>query len=346
MELGVISFRNAASFRNQAQLLCKRARQEGYEVKDLTLQDVTVGPPKHRFDKFIAIIPLWPRYIFDIKRVCAFGTRQHLVYGPVDGPFQMNLGLFQVMKGINLCTPSQWCADMIRRSSGHSALVCPHGIDPKDFTFSQDRIEGQRKVWLEGSKADTVLFANLNPIHRKGFPHLCQAIGKLYEAIGDKFLFILHTRLSLARKLYERIDKVPCLRIEDTYNTLPFRAVALKTVAADIYVNPSHQEGFGLPILESMAANTCLVTPEYAPITEFVTDKEAFLFPITRVKEEKWNNGFLAQLHMYSVTALADAMQQAIENPKLRKEKAAAAYERSKAYDYQTVYSKLIKMCG
>jgi len=346
MEMGVVSMRNAASFRNQADLIVKIARQKGFGVKDLTLAEACVGPPKYRFDKLIALIPLWPRYLFDVLRLTAWMSKAHVIYGPVDGPYQLNIGLFKIMRNMTLCAPSRWCAEMIRKSTEQPCLYNPHGIDHKDFVFSEDRIEGQRKTWLKGKSERTILFANLNPIHRKGFPHLCRAIGLLYERLGEKFLFVLHTGLKPALKLYPKLNKTPCLVIEDSFNTLPFRAIALKTVAADIYVNPSLQEGFGLPVLEAMTGKTVVVTSDAPSVNELVGDNEAFVFPITKVREEKWNNGFLAQLHEYEPSSLADAMERAITDKKGRETKVAAAYQKSLKYDYRTVYSRLIELCA
>ncbi|MBA7595171.1 hypothetical protein ES703_02130 [subsurface metagenome] len=345
MELGIIALRGPASFRNQAELISKAARAEGYGVIDLDLASAVAGPPRWKWDKFIALIPLWRRYLMDMVRFTAWISRTHLIYGPVDGPFQMNIGLFQIMKNMNFCAPSKWCARMITQSAEVPCSAVPHGIDHTNFKFSEDRVEAQRKVWLDGKKDKTILFSNLTPLHRKGFPHLCKALGILHERLGSKFLMVLHTSLKTAKKHYPNLEKTPCLKIEDTYNTLPFRAIALKTVAADIYVNPSLQEGFGLTILEAMAAKTVVVTSDAPAVNELVSDKEGFIFPITTVKQEKWANGAIAHLHEYKPQSLADAMERAITEKALRKEKAAVAYQKSLSYDYRKVYHDLIALC-
>jgi len=77
-------------------------------------------------------------------------------------------------------------------------------------------------------------------------------------------------------------------------------------------------------------------------MNEIVNEKEAWLFPYTHIKEEKWDNGSIAQLHEYEPEMLAETMQYAIENEVGSQEKAEAAYKKSLEYDYRKVYSKLV----
>ena len=79
-------------------------------------------------------------------------------------------------------------------------------------------------------------------------------------------------------------------------------------------------------------------------MNEIVSSEEAWLFPMTEVREEKWDNGAIAQLHEYEPSSLADAMQCAIEDEKESSEKAEKAYQRSLEFDYRKVYKKLITL--
>jgi len=342
MELVIIALRGPASFRNQADLISKCARAKGWGVQDQSLQEAVVGPPKDRSDMLIAVMPLWPRYIFDVVRFTAWSTRDHVIYGPVDGPYQMNINLFQVMRNMTFAAPSQWCAEQIRTSAGVPCGVTPHGIDHADFKFTPERIAAQRQVWAPKNPDRTILFSNVNPIHRKGFPHLCKALKILHGKLGDKFLMVLHTGKARARSLYPDILKTPGLLIEDTYNTLPFRAIALKTAAADALVSPSLNEGFGLTILEGMAAQRIIVCLDAPAMNELVDDKTAWMFPMTKLKTERWKNGAIAHLHEYNPASLASAMEKAITHKAESKKRAEAAYKKSLEYDYMKVYKPLL----
>lgn len=347
MELGVITLRSAASFRNQADLISKAARENGIITTDHTISEVCVGPPKFKWDKFIAFIPLWPRYLYDILRLTAFSARAHTIYGPVDGPFQLNVNFFGILKNLRLATPSQWCKDRIEQGPPATgckvAGVFPHAIDPDVFAFSKAEIQEQRNKWLPASSERVVFFANLNPLSRKGFPQLVQAIRSLQKRLGDKFILVLHTGKKTALNFAPDLARTPNIIIEDQYNTLPFRRIALKYVASDVYVHPSLQEGFGLPILEAIASGKAVICVDAGAMNEIVSPKEAWMISVSEVKKEKWKNGAIAWLHQYNPGELADCMELAITDPEARKEKSEAALERSKDFNYQDVYTKLVK---
>ncbi|GAI74522.1 unnamed protein product, partial [marine sediment metagenome] len=103
-------------------------------------------------------------------------------------------------------------------------------------------------------------------------------------------------------------------------------------------------EGFGLPLLEAAAAKRTIVCLDSGPMNEIVGPKEAYLFPYHTVKEERWNNGSIAQLHEYDPADLAFAMETAILEKKESMNKAEAAYTKSLDFDYLKVYTKLVNM--
>jgi len=344
MKLALLTLRKAASFRNQADLLYRVAANQGYEVDYLSLEDI-VGPPKGHWDKLLALIPLWPRYIYEMVRMTApWMSRSHVIYGPVDGPYQTNINLFGIMNNMRIVVPSQWCADMMSRNEIKVKAVVPHGIDHNDFNFSDEARYTRFALLRKQHPNKTIFFSNINPIHRKGLPHLAKAIEILSRRQPNKFVFILHTAKTQALKLEPNLLKTPNLLVEDAYNRLPFRAIAEKTVSCDVFVHPSLLEGFGLPILEAAAAKRAIVCLDSPPMTEIVGCKEAWLYPYTEIREEQWDNGSIAQLHEYDPEALAYAMEWAMTEKDESQAKAEAAYKRSLAFDFMKVYTPLVKM--
>jgi len=342
MKFGLITIVNIPSFMNQAVLIRDAAVKMGYEVELLHVSEA-IARPKQRFDKSVALVPLWMRYVYDSSRMLApWFSRSSILYGPVDGPFRTNLSLFGVMSYMRIIVPSEFCKRCLQKNNLPVLDVIPHGINHSDFIFEDIPKYGRLKRLREKYPNRKILFSNLNPLHRKGFPHLKKALDILYTKIPDKYVFILHTRRVTALKHEPNLEKTPNLIIEDQYGDLPYRAIAEKTVACDIYVHPALNEGFGEPILEAAAAKKTIVCLDAPAMNEIVGPKEAWLFPYTHVKEEKWDNGAIAQLHEYDPQSLAEAMQHAIENEAESLEKAENAYKKSLSYDYRKVYSKLV----
>jgi len=330
------------SFKNQAVHIRKVFIEHGWEVEVFDTQ-TTLNYRKQKFDKGIALVPLWARYIYEASRMLSpFFSREHLLYGPVDGPFQTNINLFTVARQMRIVVPSQFCKRCLEKNDIKVLDVIPHGIDHADFMFTNEPKYARFQQLKEKYPNKKILFSNLNPLHRKGFHHLQKALEILHKQIPDKFIFILHTGLERARKINPTIEKTPNLIIEDQYAQLPFRTIALKTVSCDIYVHPSLNEGFGEPILEAMAAKRAIVCLDAPAMNELVGKEEAWLFPMSELKEEKWSNGAWAQMHYYKPEALAEAMRHAIEDENESLEKAEKAYKKSLEYDYRKVYSKLI----
>lgn len=342
--MAIFSLRSAASFRNQSALLYKAAVNAGLECDERDLTQRVIYP-KERWDRVVFLAPLWPRYVFDAVRINSpWVTPNFTLYGPVDGPYLLNVTFLKVVNQMKVVTVSQFCRKAMESSGVKVNGVVPHGIDPGDFKFDRTQRYGRLKKLRKKHPGRTIFFTNLNPLHRKGFPHLRKAVEILSKRRPNDFVFILHTGRGKALKYEPRLAKIRNLVIEDAYNVLPFRQIALKTASCDVFVFPSLLEGFGLPILEAMAAKRTIVCLDAPAMNELVSDKEAWLFPMSTVKPEQWKGpGCTAMLHDYDPADLARAMEHAMDHPKESREKAAAAHEKSKKYHYLKVYAPLVK---
>jgi len=343
MNLAIFSLRGAAAFRNQSALLYKAAVHAGLECEERDIED-RVHFPKDRWDRVIVLAPLWPRYTFDAVRLSTpWITRNFTLYGPVDGPYSLNITFTKVIKQMRVITVSQFCKECMERSGIRVDGVVPHGIDPADFQFSEAPQYGRFNRLREEHPGKTIFFSNLSSRERKGFKHLARALQILQKERPDAWIFVLHADRTEALKYAPDLAGISNLKIEDAYNKLPFRQIALKTASCDVFVFPSLLEGFGLPVLEAMAAKRPIVCCDIPPLNELVNDRQAWLFPFQTIREKVLKRpGCVAPLHEYDPADLAATMATAMDQPKESSEKAEAAFRKSKKYHYLKVYTPLV----
>jgi glycosyltransferase involved in cell wall biosynthesis len=344
MKFVVYSLRDAASFKNQSFLLFKTAVRLGFEAEERDIMQ-PADFKKDYYDRCIFLAPLWNKYVVDAVRLsCPWLSKHFSFYGPVDGPFTLNVSYFNLLKNMEVITTSKWCVEQIRKSGAKVDGFCYHGINHEDFKFKKEQIIQQRQHWSKENPDLYVFFSNCNPIHRKGFHHLAKAL-KLMEQTGrTDYVFVLHTGKAKALAIAPELAKAQHLIIEDLYNTLPFRQIALKTASCDCFVMPSLLEGFGLPLLESAAAERPAIFIDSAPMNEILSPVEGYPIPFTSIKQEEWKAPqCYAQLHDYDPQALADAMIHVLDHKEEAREKGKRARKRSEDFDYWKVYKNFVK---
>lgn len=97
---------------------------------------------------------------------------------------------------------------------------------------------------------------------------------------------------------------------------------------ADIYVNPSYYESFGVSILEAMAAGVPVVAAEGGAVTELISDGHSGLI-----------------VKAGSPSAIADAVIKLVTNPSLRQSISRVARETVwKRFSWETICSVLMQM--
>ena len=92
-----------------------------------------------------------------------------------------------------------------------------------------------------------------------------------------------------------------------------------------IYIQPSHYEGFGLGILEAMAAHTAIITSDRGEIGYVVGDSGIYVDPD-------------------STTAITEAMTMLIAEKKSQFYWSQKAFERSKSFTYEKKLQNLLSI--
>jgi glycosyltransferase involved in cell wall biosynthesis len=147
--------------------------------------------------------------------------------------------------------------------------VIPNGVDTAHFSPSarlarRERARARRQFRAE----DFVLLLIGNDLGAKGLPTVLEAISAQLE-IPAKLMIVGHDPASahhqLARRLcvFDRCSwEPPTADILDAY------------AAADLYVSPSREDSFGMPVAEAMASGLPVITSVLAGISFLLHDGE------------------------------------------------------------------------
>lgn len=151
----------------------------------------------------------------------------------------------------------------------------------------------ERNSWLkEGIKI--LLFVG-RPNWRKRIIHLLRIIQELKQRGNKNFALFLHTNIHDPARTVNIDELVNALEIQDHVIRSPFhwdQGIPKKELnvlynLSTLYLAPHGGEGFGMPIVESMAAGTPFIASDYCTSREFAgNDQERGLIgPISFMKE-------------------------------------------------------------
>lgn len=145
--------------------------------------------------------------------------------------------------------------------------VIPNGIDPAEFNVeARMSLRTGARVSRKFSGTDFVLLLIGNDWHTKGLATILAAMASCTD-IPLLLLLAGDDSASAARETVSRFDLLARCRFEPSrQDVVDFYA------AADIYVSPSHEDSFGMPVAEAMACGLPVVTSASAGISAGIAD--------------------------------------------------------------------------
>lgn len=143
----------------------------------------------------------------------------------------------------------------------------PYGLEPPGATSGEERI--REELGLPRGAPLVVSVGRL--VKQKGHHHLLQAWPLVVGSMPHARLLVVGDGPWRARLA----EQAKVLGVPDSVTFAGWRSdVPTILSTADVYVHPSLWEGFGLAILEAMAAGTCVVASRVSTIPELVLDGE------------------------------------------------------------------------
>lgn len=164
--------------------------------------------------------------------------------------------------------------------AGVPALYVPHAFDEDVYRVTCTRAEARERRGLPGDVfLVAVVAANKGVPSRKAWPEMLQAFAALRRRHTDAVLY-MHTVVGIAHQGYELLKVAESFGIPsdavvvcDQYRqTLGFPTTYMRDVyqAADVLLNPSFGEGFGVPIMEAQACGTPVIVGGWTAMPELV----------------------------------------------------------------------------
>lgn len=206
-------------------------------------------------------------------------------YGRVSKNFNLKKHIFTGVKNLTITIPSQWLAECVNKSflKNYNINVIPNGVN----TFTFRPVENHIKKHL-GIEDKTLLLGVATPwIKRKGFFDFI----KIAAELDDSYVIMLIGITEKQKKMLpHNITAIP--KISDA------RKLAEYYTAADLFLNLSDEETFGLVTVEALACGTPVLVKDSTACSEPVDNTCGIIIETTNqtkdiikiINEGMWRN--------------------------------------------------------
>ena len=145
--------------------------------------------------------------------------------------------------------------------------VIPNGVDTSQFCPpARLARRGQARAFRQFHESDFVLLLVGNDWSNKGLPSILEALPKLLD-LPAKLLIVGSDASTSYREMARRLG------VLDRCFWEPARADILEAyAAADVYVSPSREDSFGMPVAEAMACGLPVITSVLAGVSALLHD--------------------------------------------------------------------------
>jgi glycosyltransferase-like protein len=175
--------------------------------------------------------------------------------------------------------------DILLDEYGVEAGVVPNGVDHEHFAAAPDRdaVAAIRRRVADDSAFVFVTVGGIEP--RKGSDHLVRSLSRLRDLVPDRVVLAVvgdHSFQDHSRFRNDVLDSLPGLGLEVGRDIVlagmvPDAEMTAWYHAADALAFPSVKEGWGLAVLEAMAAGLPVVATDIPVFREYLTHGESAL---------------------------------------------------------------------
>lgn len=196
--------------------------------------------------------------------------------GRLGGPAAAALAAFDRVLGYG-----HWGARVLKRTLGRDIPYLPHGIVSAMYAEPAEEAEA---AWVRGQigafrkRGDRLVGCVMTNQFRKDHGLFCQMLARLQEAEQERWYGWLHTDVPVKAwaisELVASLGLHKRLTVSFSEQGYTDRQLALLYQACDVTVLPTLGEGFGYPIVESLAAGIPCVHSDCAGGAELIPKTE------------------------------------------------------------------------
>ena len=312
-------------------VLKKWMAESGYEFEEASWPHHV---PTKTYDRVVHVNSITMEAVSAFYRYM-WWTRNQVFYGVCEGRPVLSYWSLAALNHMRLIVPSQYVKWELEGMGIRVDDVIPHGIELDEF---ENAPRNNRWRELFGDKIVVLTVGHRNI--RKGHRYLIEAWNKTRASRDPNVLLVIHSDVRDGSNTENVI--LPCgenVFVTNQVGKLGREDIIGLFKAADLYVQPSLAEGFGLPIVEAMAAGVPTMVLDAPPMNEHVRQPEM----LVKVVEQRWYNYYGVmhfRLNIPDIDDFAEKLDAAIYDEDLRRRVAEEQLEDARRYDYRVVYKR------
>src|SRR3989344_3647052 len=283
------------------------------------------------------IVLLYDLFVFDYLKNINFKNSKLILYFPIDG-HPIPTKTVEILKiADKRIAMSFYGQKMAKEELSLDSEVIYHGVDTKLFR-PLDKIEIKRKYALEDKFIVGCVAKNT---HRKMIPHLLKAF-KIFSKDKEDVILYLHTPLKGSFDLIELSKRLKInVKFSNIQSPMSFNDERMNELynLFDIHALTTTGEGFGLPILESMACGIPNVVPDYTTSRELIEERGE-LVPL----KTTFTGSLNVERGLVDIEEFAKELQFLYDNPDVRKKYSIKSLEFAKQYNWENICEKWKKV--
>jgi len=261
-------------------------------------------------------------------------------YATTEGVSRLAGSSRRIAKSLKVVAVSDFVKQMIEQLGISVVGVVHHGIDMR-----RADIDSQFKADMPKAGCRTVFLTVSANHRRKGLDQLLNAFRIVEEHDPESFL-ILHSE---PQGYYDLEGLIQSLGIERIWSTNLFGQTTQTQLnalyeACTSYVQSSHSEGFGLPVLEAFRFDKPSIAVDAPPFNEIVEQgRNGILIPSQGVTWFDFQDSISFKLHLYTAEDLAEAMGVIASDHKLLERMRGNIRDEKWSWDSQRLYPALLQ---